>query len=104
MFVEPQGEGFGVSLELQAGIVKSTEDRADVRFVDERAEALDDAGVVRRDGLLVAIGPAVVEDGHTVISIGAGRSKGSVVQWRFELVDDDDDGWSLAAPPVELEA
>ena len=66
-FVVAQGEGFDIDLELQAGIVSATAAYADVRFIDDRAEAFGDGDTVRDGGLLLAVGPAVSSKGGAIM-------------------------------------
>lgn len=53
-----------LAIEVQASVVATLVDEIDVRFVDERAEAIDDSTEdrpVREGGLLAAIGPIPAE-------------------------------------------
>lgn len=69
VFVEPRGEGAIIKLEVQADVVSRLQDAADVRFVDDREEALgtddDGAAVVVDGGILLRLSP-VVEEGDRV--------------------------------------
>ncbi len=58
VFVEALGEGVSIGLDTQAAVLSSTVDFAEVRFIDDRSEALSD-GVVRDGGILIALGPIV---------------------------------------------
>ena len=60
VYVGPLDEEEPIPLEVQAAVVEQLVDFATVRFVDERAEAIDDrtAGApVLEDGVLVLLGP-----------------------------------------------
>ena len=62
VFVEALGDGYVIDLSVQAGVVKSLEPVALVRFIDNRAEAIErnePGKPVRNDGMLVALGPLV---------------------------------------------
>ena len=62
VFVEPLGDGYVIDLAVQARVVKALEALTEVRFIDNRAEAvdLDEPGQpVRDQGMLVSLGPIV---------------------------------------------
>lgn len=62
LFVEPLGDGYVIDLKVQAKVVKNLEAIAEVRFIDDRMEAVqaDEPGQpVRPNGMLVALGPLV---------------------------------------------
>jgi hypothetical protein len=66
IFVGSLDEQQAISLEVQAAVVEQLEEFATVRFVDERAEAIDhtdDRDPVLEDGVLVLLGP--VPSGRT---------------------------------------
>jgi hypothetical protein len=69
VFIESRGEGAAISLDVQAQVVAQATDIADVRFIDDRGEALTEADdgqlVVRDEGVLIRLGP-VVEDGDRI--------------------------------------
>ncbi len=69
VFVEPRGEGATISLGVQADVVATLQDVADVRFIDDLGEALEtnDEGtvVVVGDGILLRL-PPVPEQGRSV--------------------------------------
>jgi hypothetical protein len=97
-FVVPQGEGFGIDLSLQAGVISDLEDEVDVRFVDDRTEAFDD-GAVRDDGVLIGLGPAVTDGAEVVIDGDETVSIDEVTAWEFRLRRVGDE-WSFTAPPT----
>jgi len=73
IFAGSLDEQQAISLEVQAAVVEQLEEFATVRFVDERAEAIDptdDREPVLEDGVLVLLGP--VPSGRTP-SINAER-------------------------------
>ncbi|MDP9464593.1 MAG: hypothetical protein M3P52_08220, partial [Actinomycetota bacterium] len=61
VFIEPRGVGASIQLDVQAELIKSTQDVATVRFIDSRDEALvtnDDGTVVVADGgILIRLAP-----------------------------------------------
>ncbi len=62
VFVEPLGDGYVIDLAVQARVVTALETVARVRFIDHRAEAIDEdqpGQPVREGGLLVGLGPIV---------------------------------------------
>lgn len=62
VFVEPLGDGFLIDLKVQAKVVKNLEAVAEVRFIDDRVEAVDEdepGRPVRPNGLLIGLGPLV---------------------------------------------
>lgn len=66
VFVEPVAETPSADLEVQAELVALLDGTVEVRFLEERAEALvDDDTAVRDDGMLVRLGP-VPERGRSV--------------------------------------
>lgn len=71
VYVEPLGEGYVIDLAVQASVVRSLDTLAKIRFIDNRAEAID-AGEpdrpIKNGGLLIALGPIVTETEteHTV--------------------------------------
>jgi hypothetical protein len=73
VFVEPLGEGYVIDLAVQADVIRGLEDVADVRFIDQRTEALEqssDGQPVRDGGMLVALGPLLEEvDGIQTVQV-----------------------------------
>jgi hypothetical protein len=69
VFIEPRGEGASIQLDVQAELIKSTQDIATVKFIDSRDEALvtneDGTVVVADGGILIRLAP-VVEEGQKV--------------------------------------
>jgi hypothetical protein len=82
--------------------VSSSEDFAQVRFIDDRSEALGEDEIVRDDGILLAVGPAII-DGDTV-SITSEEVAGGdgAMSWTFEVRRDRDGRWSLGGPPSTI--
>lgn len=100
VLIEARGEGLGIGLEAQAALVAASDEFADVRFIDDRAEAMDDEGV-RHDVILLAIGPAIAEG--TTASIACDQISGPevVLSWTFSL-EFVNDGWRLTSAPQPL--
>lgn len=99
VYVEARGEGLGVGLDTQAAIVASTADFADVRFIDDRSEALDSDGV-RDGGVFVALGPLIDDGRDFTIECDQILSEDASIVWTFSL-SYSGEVWSLTAPPVQ---
>lgn len=73
VFVEPLGDGYLIDLAVQAGVVKSLEGMATVRFIDHRAEAIErnePGEPVKKRGMLVALGPLVrIDDAERTVQV-----------------------------------
>ena len=107
VFIESRGEGASIELDVQAELIKSTQDFATVRFIDSRDEALvtnDDGTVVVADGgILVRLAP-VIEEGRKVrldVDVHQADEKFKTMQFSLNLVKDE---WVLAGEPVEAPA
>ncbi len=65
VYVEPLGDGYVIDLAVQARVVTVLDTVARVRFIDHRAEAIDEdlpGKPVRENGMLVGLGPIVAGD------------------------------------------
>lgn len=65
VFVEPLDKATQLPLDVQAAVVADLKDVADLRFIDERQEAIDDklpGWPVRDGGVLIALGSMVEVD------------------------------------------
>ena len=107
VFIEARGEGTSIQLDVQAELVKSTEDVATVRFIDSRDEALvtneDGTVVVADDGILIRLAP-VVEEGDKVridVDLHDKDEEFRTMQFNLSLVNDD---WVIAGAPVGVPA
>lgn len=105
VFIEPRGEGASIELDVQAELIKSTQDVATVRFIDSRDEALvtnDDGTVVVADGgILLRLAP-VVEEGRKVrldIDVHVRDEQFRTLQFDLKLVSD---RWVIEQPPAEI--
>jgi hypothetical protein len=105
VFVEPRGEGATIKLDVQAELIKSTQDVATVKFIDSRDEALqtkDDGTVVVADGgILIRLAP-VIEEGQKVrldVDVHDHDEVFRTLQFSLNLVSDK---WVIAQNPVEL--
>lgn len=83
VFVAVRGEGTSVDLDVQAAILQRLQDDLEIRFVDTRAEALDDDSRVLDDGILVAIGPIITEGGHATLECDLETASSGTTSWRF---------------------
>lgn len=101
VFVIPQGEGFAIGLQLQADIVKLLADVADVRFVDDRAEALDGEGRPLDGGRLLAVGPAAEDGARVHIQVDEVLEGDRTRSWRFTLRPRGGE-WRIAGSPSSV--
>jgi hypothetical protein len=99
VFMIALGEGFEIDLSLQAAILNDASDDVDVQFVDDRSEAFDGDGLVRDNGVLLAVGPASVDRRDVVIEADEVLREEVAISWRFELRVDADDEWSFVGSP-----
>lgn len=103
VFVEPLGDGFVIDLRVQAKVVSNLEAVAEVRFIDDRIEAVDTdepGRPVKPNGLLVGLGPLVqasetertvqvrryVDDRHHVDRLATVTASGA--SWTVVLSDE----------------
>lgn len=107
VFIEPRGEGASIQLNVQAALIKSTQDVATVRFIDSRDEALitnDDGTVVVTDGgMLLRLAP-VVEHGKKVsidVDIHDHDEQFKTLQFVLDLVNGT---WQIELPPAVVPA
>ena len=107
VFIESRGEGASIELDVQAELIKSTQDVATVKFIDSRDEALvtnDDGTVVVADGgILLRLAP-VIEEGREVrldVDVHQSDENFKTTQFTLNLVNDE---WVLDGPPVEAPA
>jgi hypothetical protein len=107
VFIEARGEGASIQLDVQAELVKSTEDVATVRFTDTRDEALitneDGTVVVADDGILIRLAP-VVEEGDKVridVDVHDKDEEFRTMQFNLSLVNDQ---WVIDQAPVDVPA
>jgi hypothetical protein len=104
VFVEPRGEGTSIDLEVQADVVESSADVADVRFIDTRDEALmtdDETGVVivRDDGLLIRLGPVLEEGRRVTLDVDVFVDEATDETLRFSMLATGDE-WRVLGEPV----
>jgi hypothetical protein len=101
VYVEAIGDE-RISLEVQAGVVERLEDVAKVRFIDAREEAIDISAPgdpVRREGLLVGLGPVRPGEGSGVL-LYAHRYADADDVVAYELVLERAEGrWQVAGRP-----
>ena len=106
VFVEPRGEGTSIDLAVQAEVVESAADVADIRFIDTRDEALstdDETGtvVVRDDGMLVRLGPVLEEGRRVTLDVDVFVNEETDLTLRFSLLATGDQ-WRVLGDPVEF--
>ncbi len=102
VFVEALGEGVSIGLDTQAAVLSSTVDFAEVRFIDDRSEALSD-GVVRDGGILIALGPIVGAGTEVSIESAHITSESSTIVWAFSLVSRDAE-WRMRNEPEQVDS
>lgn len=107
VFIEPRGEGASIQLDVQAELIKSTQDVATVKFIDSRDEALvsndDGTTVVADDGVLIRLAP-VVEVGDKVridVDVHDKDEQFQTKQFDLHLVDG---AWVIDGGPVAVPA
>jgi hypothetical protein len=107
VFIEPRGEGASIQLDVQAELVKSSQDVATVKFIDSREEALvtneDGTVVVADGGILIRLAP-VVEEGKRVridVDLHEEDERFKTLQFNLDLVGDD---WVIRQSPKEVPA
>ena len=95
-----------IDIDVQAAVYADMEEVVEVRFIDDRAEAVDgelEDEPVRDLGLLIGLG-AVPPEGETVeVYADRYRQIGMVDAWRF-VVRQVDGGWELDGEPVAVDA
>lgn len=107
VFIEPRGEGASIALDVQAELVKSTQDIATVRFIDSRDEALvtneDGTVVVADNGILIRLAPVVenVEQVRLDIDVHELDEQFRTLQFTLNLVNDQ---WEIELSPVVVPA
>lgn len=100
VFVEARGDGLVIDLAVQAEVVETNHEIADVRFVDDRAEALEDDGTAIRDeGILVALGPLVDVGDSVTIEVDQYDGPDPELTWSFDLRPAGD-VWTLNGEPA----
>jgi len=105
VFIEPRGEGASIALDVQAELIKSTQDVATVRFIDSRDEALitkdDGTVVVADDGVLLRFAPVVEEGDKVQLDIDVHDHDEQFKTLQFDL-DQVNDQWVINKQPVEV--
>lgn len=105
VFVEPRGEGTSIDLEVQADVVDTSSDVADVRFIDTRDEALVTDGetetiVVRDGGVLIRLGPVLEEGRRVTLDVDVFVDEQTEQTLRFSMLATGDE-WRVLGDPVE---
>jgi hypothetical protein len=94
----------GIALEVQVEIVNDLIDRYDVRFIDDREEAiapdLEDLPV-RANSLLIGLGPIFL-DGTIDVRSELYLSSEEIRAYRYTLASHDD-GWAPVGAPEEIQ-
>lgn len=97
-------EADGITLEVQVEVVTSFIEQYEIRFIDDRDEALADdlEGLpVRANSLLIGLGPIVL-DGTADVRIERYLSTDAVSAYRYTLTGRDG-RWSVVGSPEEIE-
>jgi len=105
VFVEPRGEGASIGLDVQAELIKSTQDVANVKFIDSRDEALitngDGTVVVADDGVLLRFAPVVEKGDKVRLDIDVHDHDDQFKTLQFDL-DQVNDKWVIDQEPVDV--
>jgi len=105
VFVEPRGEGASIGLDVQAELIKSTQDVANVKFIDSRDEALitndDGTVVVADDGVLLRFAPVVEKGDKVRLDIDVHDHDDHFKTLQFDL-DQVNDKWVIDQEPVDV--
>jgi hypothetical protein len=105
VFVEPRGEGASIGLDVQAELIKSTQDVANVKFIDSRDEALitngDGTVVVADDGVLLRFAPVVEKGDKVRLDIDVHDHDDHFKTLQFDL-DQVNDKWVIDQQPVDV--
>jgi len=105
VFVEPRGEGASIGLDVQAELIKSTQDVANVKFIDSRDEALitndDGTVVVADDGVLLRFAPVVEKGDKVRLDIDVHDHDDHFKTLQFDL-DQVNDKWVIDEEPVDV--
>ena len=105
VFVEPRGEGASIGLDVQAELIKSTQDVANVKFIDSRDEALitngDGTVVVADDGVLLRFAPVVEKGDKVRLDIDVHDHDDHFKTLQFAL-DQVNDKWVIDQEPVDV--
>ncbi len=91
----------GVSLQDQVDLVAAFDDGYELRFVDERVEALDedlDGLPVREGSALFGLGPIVDAD-PLGVRVERYVDENEISAFRYRI---DDDGWTIVGTPEEV--
>ncbi len=103
VFIEPRGEGASIKLDVQAELIKSTQDVATVRFIDSRDEALitkDDGTVVVADGgMLLRLSPVIEEGSKVRIDVDI-HDRDELFKTLEFVLDQVNDIWQIELPPT----
>ena len=105
VFVEPRGEGASIGLDVQAELIKSTQDVANVKFIDSRDEALitngDGTVVVADDGVLLRFAPVVEKGDKVRLDIDVHDQDDQFKTLQFDL-DQVNHKWVIDQEPVDV--
>lgn len=103
MFIEAF-DADGIALEVQVEVVSNFSEQYEIRFIDDRDEAVDadvDGLPVRSNSFLIGLGPIVV-DGTVDVRSEVYRSADSVSAYRYALARRGRT-WSTVGAPEEIE-
>ena len=103
LYVESFVSG-GVSLQDQVELVAAFIDDYEVRFVDDRDEAVDDDlenRPVRPGGALLGLG-AIVDNGVSSVRVELYADESDITAYRFSVRDSADSGWEIVGEPESV--
>jgi hypothetical protein len=101
VYVAPFAEQKAISLETQAAVIANLADEADVRFVDELSEAVDDGnpGSPAKGAAVILLGP--VPPGSPPLEVEAQRYESDTDQTHYRFVVTAGADGTLSAAAVE---
>lgn len=100
VFIEPRGEGLDIGLDTQAAVISAADGFAEVRFIDDRSEALDEEGV-RDGGIFIALGPGTQDRDLLIVECDEILAEDDELSWSFTLRYRDGQ-WSRIGTPQPI--
>lgn len=104
VFVDDRDEG-AVDIDVQGTLIEDLADTAEIRFIDDRAEAvdIDDVGSpVREGGVLVGLGAVPGEGDVVEVYVDRYRHATDVAAWTFTL-SRTGEAWTLSPSPAPVD-
>ena len=92
-------------IEVQVEVLDLLEDELDVRFIDDDEEAVEEeleGAPVRKEGLLLRLGPLVEREDGTEVDVERYEGEDEASRYRL-VVESSGDEWRVVGEPTELE-